>query len=172
MRSVLLTITTYHVELEQSYLKHKNFWQRAAIFNKSLNQLFNVKINYLLQMRILWITSCPFMPSKKVIGELVSKKCLTYLLCALKRPHKYRVILLRWSTANRTVQNHFNEVSALQWIYTSVKSRVWPIRAPPMISFLGAIQKQFHSVHPISQIWNQNITSKPQNLLYDVTYIK
>lgn len=98
MRSVLLTITFYYVELEQSYLKHKKFWQRAAIFNKSLNQLFTVKINYLLQMRILWITSCPFMPSKKVIGELVSKKCLTYLLCALKRPHKYRKILLHWST--------------------------------------------------------------------------
>lgn len=98
MRSVLLTITFYYVELEQSYLKHKKFWQRAAIFNKSLNQLFTVKINYLLQMRILRITSCPFMPSKKVIGKLVSKKRLTYLLCALKRPHKYREILLHWST--------------------------------------------------------------------------
>lgn len=53
MRSVLLAITFYYVELEQSYLMHKKFWQRAAIFNKSLNQLFTVKINYLLEMRIL-----------------------------------------------------------------------------------------------------------------------
>lgn len=44
-------------------------------------------------MRILWITSCPFMPSKKVITELVGKNCHTYLLCALKRPHKYREFL-------------------------------------------------------------------------------
>lgn len=33
------------------------------------------------------------MPSKKVIRELVGKNCRTYLLCALKRPHKYKEFL-------------------------------------------------------------------------------
>lgn len=75
-------------------------------------------------------------------------------------------------SANRIVLNHLNEVRVLLWIYTAVKSRVRPTGAPPMISYPGTIQKkQFHSVHAISQMGNQNITSQPHNLLYNVTYI-
>lgn len=39
-------------------------------------------------------------------------------------------------------------------------------------SFPGAIQKQLQSLHPISQMGNQNITSKLYSLLYNVTYIR
>lgn len=39
-------------------------------------------------------------------------------------------------------------------------------------SFPGAIQKQLQSLHPISQMENQNITSKRYSLLYNVTYIR
>lgn len=134
MRSVLLTIIFYYVELEQSYLKHKKFWQRAAIFNKSLNQLFTVKINYLLQIRILWITSCPCMPSKKVIGELVSKKMPRLSFMCIKKTTQ-----IQGNSACGIVQNHFNEVRVLLWIYTAVKKH--SIGAPPMISYAGAIQK-------------------------------
>lgn len=63
-------------------------------------------------------------------------------------------------SANRIVQNPFKGVRVLLWIYTAVKSRVWPIRAPPMIRYLGAIQKQSHWLHGISQMWNQNMTSQ------------
>lgn len=38
--------------------------------------------------------------------------------------------------------------------------------------FPGAIQKQLQSLHPISQMGNQNITSKLYSLLYNVTYIR
>lgn len=63
------------------------------------------------------------MPSKKVIGELVSKKCLTYLLCIKKTTQiQGNSALLKHS--NRIVQNHFNEVSILPWIHTAVKNRV------------------------------------------------
>lgn len=94
------------------------------------------------------------MPSKKVIRELVGKNWRTYLLCALKTTQ------IQGISANRTVQNPFKRVRVLLWIYPSVKSRVWPIGVPPMISYLGAIQKQSQRVHAISQMRNQNMTSQ------------
>lgn len=145
MRSALLTITFYYGGLEESYLRHKIPLQRAAMFNKSLNQLFTVKINYLLQMRILWITSCPFMPSKKVIGELSQWK-------KTKKPHFSFVCIKRTTQtqgssvplnqpANRNLQNHSSEVRVLLWIHTAVRSRASPVGVPPMVSLPGTISE-------------------------------
>lgn len=83
------------------------------------------------------------MPFKKVIGELVSKKMPHLSFMRIKKTTQ-----IQGNSASGIVQNHFNAVRVLLWIYTAVKTQHWGTTYDQ----LCRSNSEFHSVHAIWQM--------------------